>query len=326
MRLSVLWIALVLCVIGQPRAFAQGPAKTATTAKKGEAKTLITKDNWNIAINYFASTREKDAAVVVLIPGKNDNQAMWAAFASELNSVHDMAVITVDLRKQPKGKTTPPQNPLPAAKNPMVSKVDVEAMILLDLEAVKRFIYDEHQEKKLNMRRMGLVAGDVGTAIAVQYAAYDWAKVPHDDGPSLQTRTPRGQDIQALVLLSPTDTLPGTNISKELPLLRTAAVACMQVYSSKAKKDVEAADKIYQGLGGNKTDKNDKPKEGEAPKPSKLALVPLDLTAAKGVDLLGKPVVIGNQAAPINAIIGNFLAKHLKEPDIEWRDRKSKLN
>lgn len=324
MRLSVLLIALTLCVTGPSMLFAQGTAKP-TTAKKGEPKTLITKDGWNIATNYFTSSREKDAAVVVIVPGKNDNQAMWQAFAAELNSVHDLAVITVDLRKQPKGKTTPPEKAVGAAKNPMVSKQDVEAMLALDLEAVKKFIYEEHQEKRLNMRRLGLVAGDVGTAVAVQYAVLDWLKTPHDDGPTLLTRTPRGQDVQALVLLSPTDTHPGTNILKGLPVLREAGVACMQVYSTKAKKDVEAADKIHQALGGNKTDKPEKPKEGETAKPSKLALVPLDLTAAKGVDLLGKPVVIGNQSVPVNAIIGGFLAKHLKEPDIEWRDRKSKL-
>ncbi len=322
MRLSVLWIALTFCVLAQPVAFAQAPAKPGATAKKGEAKTLVTKDGWNIATTYFTSSREKDAAVVVIIPGKNDNQAMWQAFAAELNSVHDMAVITVDLRKQPKGKSSPPERAVAAAKNPTVSKLDVEGMLAFDLEEVKKFIYAEHQEKRLNMRRLGLVAGDSGTALAVQYTIQDWLKTPHDDGPTLQTRTPRGQDIQALVLLSPTDSLAPTNILKGLPLLREAGVACMQVYSTKAKKDVEVADKIHQGLGGTKTEK---PKEGEAPKPSKQALVPLDLTAAKGVDLLGKPVVIGNQAVPVNAIIGGFLAKHLKEVDIEWRDRKSKL-
>ncbi len=323
MRWSVLWIALAMGVVSAPCVFAQGAAKPAAAQKKGEAKTLQTKDGWSIAITYFESTREKDAAVVVLIPGKNDNQAMWAAFAGELNSVHDMAVITVDLRKQPKGKSSPPTGAIGAAKNPMVSKLDVEAMLAFDLDVVKRFIFEEHQNKKLNMRRLALIGGDTGTALAVQYAALDWAKLPYDDAPTLANRTPKGQDVQALVLLSPTDTFPGTNISQVLPVLRAAGVACMQVYSNKAKKDVEIADKINQGLGGNKADK---PKDGDKDKPSKLALVPLDSTAAKGVDVLGKPVVVGNQTVPVNALIGGFLAKQLKEPEIEWRDRKSKLD
>lgn len=319
MRWSVLWIALVLCgSLGQ-----LSVAQDKTAPKKGESKMLTTKDGWNLAITYYQSTREKDAAVVVLVPGKNDNQAMWAAFAADLNKVHDFAVITVDLRKQPKGKTTPPMNAVAAAKNPMVSKFDVEAMIALDLEQVKRFIYEEHQEKKLNMRRLALVGSDTSTAIVLQYAGYDWSKLPHDDAPTLAARTPKGQDVQAVVLLSPVDQLTGINLAPVLPQLKLAGVACMQVYGTKNKKDVEVADKFYQALGGLK----DKPKDDkEKEKAAKQLLLPIDNAVTKGIELLTKPVVVGNQQVPVSTLIGGFLAKNIKEVEIEWRDRKSKLD
>src|SRR4029077_6102544 len=96
---------------------------------------------------------------------------------------------------------------------------DYEAMVELDMEAVKTFIHGEHQAGHLNMNKMGIVGPEMGASIAVAYAVLDWDKEPHDDGqPGFQT--PRGQDVRALALISPEEKYHGIMMPKLLPVLK----------------------------------------------------------------------------------------------------------
>ncbi len=304
---SLLTVVCVLMINLNPVA-AQNPATAKKDDKKGEPKTLTTKDNWSLAATYFESPKEKDAPVVVMLPGKGESRVKFNAFAAELNK-QQFAVLTVDLRKQ--GESKPGANAPPQAKNSMVTKLDFEGMLAFDMEAVKKFLYEEHQAKRLNMRRLAVIAADQATAIALNYAAIDWAKEPFDDAPSVEKRTPRGQDIQALVLLSPLEQLPGTAVNKALPVLRVAGVGAMLIYGNSDKK---AADSIYTGLGGLKQEGDDK----------KYISIPLE-TKLKGTALLDHPVKVGAQNVPARVVIAGYLQKRIVETDHEWRDRKSRL-
>ena len=303
-------LVAVVCVwmISLNPLFAQNTTAPKKDDKKGDTKTLLTKDNWSIPITYFESPKEKDAPVVVMLPGKGENRIKWNALAQDLHK-QQYAVITVDLRKQ--GESKPGAGAPPQAKNSMVTKLDFEGMLAFDLEAVKKFLYDEHQAKRLNMRRLALIAADQSTAVAITYAAIDWAKEPFDDAPNLANRTPRGQDIQALVLLSPMDQVPGTTVNKVLPLLKGFGVGAMLAFGNTDKK---AADSIYAGVGGPK-------QEGEE---KKYISVSLD-TKLRGTALLDHPVKVGTQNVALKTVIAGYLNKRIVEPDIEWRDRKSRL-
>src|SRR5690606_13818968 len=79
---------------------------------------------------------------------------------------------------------------------------DYELMVG-DLAAIKQFLIDEHQKERLNVRKLAIVALDEMCAVAATYAELDWRQPPYDDHAILSERTPRGQDVRALVLVSP---------------------------------------------------------------------------------------------------------------------------
>lgn len=297
---SLLVLALCLPLATSSAARAQAPPKKATT----EDRTLAAKDGANIAITYFKSTVGQDASVVVLLHGKGGNRQIWKSYAEALQKA-DFAVITVDLRGHGEsagatggaatGKKNDPSSP--KAK-------DYAAMVAGDMEAVKKFLFEEHQKKQLNMNKLAIVASDISTPVAIAYTELDWEKKPYDDAPTLAQQTPRGQDVQALVLLSPESTAPGINVTRSLGVIRVLGRPVMLGVGSKNKADLTAANKMYELL---------------APKKEEYVYLEKYETPLEGTNLLGKNL-------KVEAHIFNFLNKHLKDYKSDWRDRRSKLD
>lgn len=297
---SLLTLALCASLATSSVASAQAPPKKATS----EDKTLPAKDGASIAITYFKSTAGQDAAVVVMLHGKGGNRQIWKAFAETLQKA-GFAVITVDLRGHGEstggtgGAATGKKNDSNAPK-----AKDYAAMVAGDMEAVKKFVFEEHQKKQLNMNKLGIVAADLSTPVAIAYTELDWEKKPHDDAPTLALQTPRGQDVQALVLLSPEATAPGLNVTKSLSVIRVLGRPVMLGVGSKNKTDLTVAKKMYDLL---------------APKKEDYVYIEQYETPLEGTDLLGKNL-------KVEAHMFNFLNKHLKDYKSEWRDRRSKLD
>ena len=75
-------------------------------------------------------------------------------------------------------------------------KRDDFAAMLNDLEAVKKFLVEKNNDEELNVRLLTVVAADMSAVIAFNWAARDWSF------PNFPGRV-QGQDVRALVLLSP---------------------------------------------------------------------------------------------------------------------------
>ena len=296
---SLLTLALCALLATSSVARGQAPPKKATN----EDKTLTAKDGASIAITYFKSTAGQDAAVVVMLHGKGGNRQIWKAYAEALQKA-DFAVITVDLRGH--GESTGGTGASTGKKNDSSAPKarDYAAMVGLDMEAVKKFLFEEHQKKQLNMNKLGIVAADMSTPVAIAYTELDWEKKPYDDAPTLALQTPRGQDVQVLVLLSPEATAPGLNVTKSLSLIRVFGRPVMLGVGSKNKADLTAANKMYDLL---------------APKKEEYVYIERYETPLEGTNLLGKNL-------KVEANMFNFLNKHLKDHKSEWRDRRSKLD
>ena len=178
-------------------------------------RVLQTEDDWQIYITYYpvASKQEnvtKNAPVVVLLHGDKENRLIWEGEKGLARSLQreGFAVITVDLRKHGQSTNTARSaGTVPQAertpKGPTCSAADYSNMVEQDLPAVKKFIYEQNQLKHLNMNKMGIVAAETSAAVAVCFAGDDWSKAPYDNAPTDEGKTPRGQDVRALVLLSP---------------------------------------------------------------------------------------------------------------------------
>lgn len=295
--------ALATSLVCWSSAWGQTPAKPTSTDT-----TLSTKDGQEIKITYFKSSAGQEAPVVVLLHGKGGNRLVWKQFAEQLQKV-DFAVITVDLRGhgESSGGGGVGNSGGGTAKKPDSGpkKGEYLGMVAGDLEAVKKFLYEEHQNKQLNMNKLGIVGADMSGPVAIAFAELDWEKTPYDDAPTPAQRTPRGQDVQALALLSPEGTAPGLLTTKSLAILRNLKIPVLISVGSKNSSDLAAAKKTHEVL---------------APKKEGYEHIYLEQYDSKlrGTDLLGKGMKTEQH-------LYNFLVEHVKKHKSEWRDRKSKL-
>jgi hypothetical protein len=306
-------IALLTFVLLLASLSGSGMAAQQALMFKGKPKVLYAKDGWPIHISYSESQRGKDAPVVVLLHDKGGRQLTWIrpnGFAAILEN-KGYAVITVDLRKHGLSKQSGGSTRKSSKKSgdaTSLRTVDYQAMVMLDMEAVKKFIFNEHQAGHLNMRKLAIVAPEMSAAIAISFAANDWIKPPYDDAPTLAARTPRGQDVQAIVFISPLTSLPRMNTVKSISFLkelgkRMSFLICVGDSDS---LDRGTAKKLFQQLGGEAPDGKDHIYLQSYPK-NKL----------RGTQLLGK--------SGIEKHMDVFLDKHLNDLSIEWRDRQSRL-
>lgn len=294
---------------------ASGLTAFAQDKNEGPAeKTVVTRDGWTIHFSYWESTMGKDAPVVILLHGDKTTRVHWKAsgLADQL-AKEQYAVLAVDLRKH--GDSQPPEDAPARLKTKKLTKFDYEAMVAADLEAIKKFIYEEHQAQRLNMRKLGIVATEFSTPIAIAYAAMDWAKKPYDDAPTLATKTPRGQDIQALALLSPQDSVTGVATTKPLRLLRATRISALLLTGETSSRGAQTVRRMYQGFGGEQQDTEN----------ARFYMTTLTKIKLSGIDLLTKyRDPMGRPTAMIAVL--SFLRKHVFDQKIDWKDRQSRLN
>ncbi len=314
-------LAAILAAVGL---FAAPEPATAQDDEKNvkvvEQPVLTTKDGWEIHTTYYKSTEGKEASVVVLLHVKAGNRLVWHnGFAQRLQD-QGYAVISVDLRKhgQSKGRAgeTVDDDDKKKASNKKPAQTDVTnrdypRMVDMDLEAVKKFIFEEHQKQNLNMRKMAIIAPEMSAPIALNFTLRDWLKKPYDDAPTFASKTPKGQDVQSLVLMSPETNLPGVTTARTISALKNLPIAFLICGASKDSTDKRMTSRIFKQLGGEAQKNSEEKRVYLKTYPYKL----------RGTDLLGKK--IGTEE-----YILAFLDKHLKKLNNDWtawRDRRSKL-
>jgi pimeloyl-ACP methyl ester carboxylesterase len=304
-------------------AAAQPPALPAQPQEGNRVERVLpTGDDWQVYITYYTAlvpeqkeSIAKNTPVIVLLHGDKENRLVWEGekgLAPRLQR-EGFAVITVDLRKHGQstnvgrasgdspagGKSTEGTN---------IQSIDYQNMVDEDLEAVKKFIFEQNQAKRLNMNKIGIIAAESSAAVAVCFAANDWLKDPFDDAASDDMKTPRGQDVRALVLLSPPQKTKGLQFAEALAKVRTPDynVAFLTLYGKLNKADTAAINTHKKLFANTKANKD------------RIYLVGYK-TNLRGTDLLGKGI-------DAEATIIEFFKLHLKDlKDSEWRDRQSRL-
>ena len=147
----------------------------------------------------------------------------------------------------------------------------------------------------------------MSTPVAIAYTELDWKKTPYDDAPTLAQKTPRGQDVQALILLSPEGTAPGLNTSKSVDFIRVIGRPVLICVGNKSKTDLATAKKMHDQLAPKKDEKE------------QIIYIEQYESPLGGTNLLNK-----NLGVEKHMFV--FLTKHLKDHKSDWRDRESKLN
>lgn len=225
-------LAMVCCM-------AIGFGASEAFAADSQEITLNTKDGVRLAITYYPSEKGKDAVPVVMLHDFKESRNVFHSLAESLQSPKSIggsrAVITVDLRGH--GESTVQRSrdgrtrSLEAAR---LRPADFQDMVAEDLEAVRRFLVEQNNKGELNLNSLCLIGSGMGASVATYWSAVDWA------APRLATLK-QGQDVKALVLLSPEWGFKGLPLLKPIrqPGVREK-VSFLIVYGaqmSKAKKD-----------------------------------------------------------------------------------------
>jgi pimeloyl-ACP methyl ester carboxylesterase len=168
---------------------------------------LTTKDGVQLKITYYPSREGQDAVPVVMLHDFGETRAVFNPLATALQKPSDpegpgqrtasRAVITVDLRGHGESKTAVGTNGSTVELNATRFQVtDYQAMVVQDMEAVRSFLVEQNDAGNLNLNKLCVVGSGMGANVALLWAARDWATPP------LAVRK-QGQDVKALVLLSP---------------------------------------------------------------------------------------------------------------------------
>jgi len=205
-------IALLLAMPFSGRAFGQSLGSTSGP----EVISLVTKDGVQLTMTYYPSAERpgtpaaKQVTPVVLLHDLKDTRATFGALAAQLQAPVDdpatrptFAVVAVDLRghgdstKQllPNGA----QQELDAAK---INPAGLAAMVAFDMEAVRSWLVSKNDQGVFNLNKLCLVGAGMGANVAANWAAQDWAAPP-------LAVVKQGQDVKALVLISPRWTFRG---------------------------------------------------------------------------------------------------------------------
>ena len=296
-------LAASICLILINSASAQNTAAKPELTKQD--KMLTARDGWQIFTTYYPSAKLENAPVVILLHAKGSSRQVWQnGFATRLQKL-GYAVVAVDLRKHGQS-TTPPDGGAPQDANDLKPN-DYAAMVSLDLEAVKAFLLEEHQKKQLNIRKLAIIAPEMSAALALNYTVLDWMKKPYPDAPSLAARTPRGQDVRALVLISPDTSLPKFSAGRATQKIKSPAwnIAVFLGAGSKDSQGAAQANKLYKQMASFA--KNDERMYIELPN-----------SKDRGTDLVYKD-------RKFMSFVLAFLEKHLKGLEDTWQDRRSRL-
>jgi pimeloyl-ACP methyl ester carboxylesterase len=242
----------------------------------------------------------------VLLPGEGENRLLWDKSSAPrdqeafplLLQKRGYAVITVDLRQHGESK-------IPGREDPLMPN-DYQAMVLGDMVAVKDFIFTEHQAQRLNMQKMGIVAIGPSVPVAAAFTEFDWSQRPYDDAPLASERTPRGQDVKALVFLSPETSAGRVKATTAMKFIRKPIfnIALQVIVGAADPADKRQADSVYQAFAT--LDKEH----------TRTELLTPDVKD-RGIALVRVPIVYVS--------VLKFLDAHLKGLDIPWQDRRSRL-
>jgi len=278
------------------------PARSSNQSRTPEDTTIRTADGWNLQLTYYPRPGQ-DTPVVILLHGKGGNRLVWKTFATQLNGA-GYAVVAVDLRKH--GDSQAPPNAGPRAER--FIPTDYGKMVAADLEAVKDFLLTKHEDKELNIRKLGIVAADDMAVVAANWAVADWSKPPYPDAPTVAARTPRGQDVRALLLLSPSEAAGRLNIGRALTPLKNFGVAVWIAVGVEDAADKGTAQQAYERLTA-----------GGGAALERTSFVRLERVKTRGTELLNV------RGANVEGLMLKFLDDQLKSLKDKWQTRKSRL-
>lgn len=201
-------VTLVVALFAVPHpAVAQRSGKPVAGAKKDPAleprpEMLITKDGVPITVYYFPSDKGKDAIPVMIVHEWKGQAAPYMKLCNALRKA-GFAAIVVEYRGHGNSKTYRDRTGAEHDFNiSTMGRRDADAIVRYDLEEAKQFLKEENNAGRLNLNALCMLGVKEGAILAGYWADRDW-KIPSVG------RMKQGQDVKAMVYISPEKTFHG---------------------------------------------------------------------------------------------------------------------
>jgi pimeloyl-ACP methyl ester carboxylesterase len=301
--------------------FVAGRAAAQETAKPDDNRPappvevhLQTNDGLQLVATYYKSKAKKNAVPIIMLHGWKGSRADFEGLALAMQA-RGYAVIVPDLRGHGKSTQIKRGGDYYTIDQTTLRKGDIEAMVTQDLEAVKSFLLDKNNAGELNIEKLCVIGNEMGATLAIKWSLYDWhwTQLPN---------AKQGQDVKALVLISPTMNFRGITIADSLgqPLIQTG-LSILIIVGDRNAKAYDEAKRIYNRLSVGRPKPSNDPKDVEDRQD-------LFLSVVKGASLLGPNILNDQTILPqLDLTIGrDFIVWRLVDKKFDWTDRKPALS
>jgi pimeloyl-ACP methyl ester carboxylesterase len=289
-------MSLLMAMAPAARAQDKTADKNADKPLPPQVVAIKTTDGVALAATYYPSKAGKDSAAVILIHDDAGQRSDLDRLARSLQ-LGGSAVIVPDLRGH--GDSDGELKDL--------RPEDYVAMVRRDLEAVKGFLMERNNAGELNIERLGVVGIGMGTTLALNWAALDWA------WPVLATGK-QGQDVKAVVLVSPEWAYKGLRIGEAVvePGVRSE-MSLLIVAGRRNGKMLSEARRLYNSFARYHNVSPSVPLEQQTLffKTPSTSLQGMALVNEKGLDV--EPMIV------------EFVDLRLVKPAATWQVRKGPL-
>ena len=279
---------------------------------KPEKVNLVTRDGVLLTSTFYPGTNKKKTVPVILIHGWGGVGGTFDGLASVLQEDYGHAVMVPDMRGH--GRSTMRKFPNGAEQEidpNRMRRADLEGMYKFDLEAVKKFLMKQNNAGELNIELLCVVGSGMGAIVAASWTAQDWS------WPSIGN-IKQGQDVKAMVMLSPVQSFKGLSLQRALQnpnVRRLSTMVIVGMKESRARTDARRVRTYLERFHPPV------PKDPEEVKKNKdFFFVELN-TSLQGTKLLTQ------RALKVDAMLAKFIELRLvnKQDNLPWTDRKSPL-
>lgn len=261
----------------------------------------------------FKKVDGKNVVPIILIHGWEGQRGDFDELAKALQRRGHASIIP-DLRGH--GSSTTQQIPgrdmtrtLSADK---MNKLDVVAMITADLEAVKSFLMKENNAGNLNIEMLCVIGSQTGAMLAMNWSFRDWS---WPQLPSIK----QGQDVKALVLLSPDRQFKGITSDEAMRHPAIRSQLSVMIVSGRQSPDYADAKRIFDNFERY----HEKP-----PSDRKERLEKQDLFFISPDTTLSGTKLLKGPGLNIDQNIAVFIDLRLvrKQDQFKWQDRSNPLS